>query len=575
MKSAIRRRRRTCALFYLFLLLTFPLGLKLFNVQILHAHQLRILATEEHQGKIPISSYRGSILDRTGQPLAFSIPGFSIAANPEKVKKPEEAVKILSPLLNCKREDLLESLTSSSSFVWLARKVEEEAARKVKSLDLQGIQVIRETTGKRIYPNGVLAGHLLGYTGVDDQGLDGLELAYDSFLKGRTSYFTIRVDGLGRVIPYDEIQAPPPQFHIQTTIQESIQYVAERELARSVKEHQAHGGTIIVLDPKTGEILACAVAPAFSGDHYEAYPDPLRRNAAISNAYEPGSTFKVILAAAALDSGAVTPTETFFAGSSTIVGGWVIRNANDGLSSPTGRETLEGILTYSFNVGAVSVALKVGEERFASYLKRLRFGVPTGIDLPGEAGGKIPTDEEWAPIVLATSSFGQGVAVTPIQMAQAFGAIANGGVLVTPHLLKSVLNENGSVVFTPKRNSSRVLKEDTARKLVNILQKVVEDGTGKRAQLQGYGVAGKTGTAQISVAGGYSGSAYIASFIGLVPAENPSLVILVKIDEPKDMPWGGVVAAPVFKAVAHEAVWALGIPPTRKVTGVNGENLPQ
>lgn len=561
-------RRRAVHLFWLLFLAVTALAGRLIDLQVLQHERFLQLARAQQEGIISIPALRGEIRDRNNVVLATSMAFYSVAVNPLEVRDPGPTARVLGQVLRTDPGVIARALRGGGTFAWVARKVSDTVAEEVRELHLPGVFLIREPTGRRFYPKGRLASHLLGGTGIDDQGLDGLEAAFDKVLAGEPGVVRAYVDRDGWRIPTGStlVRAAVPGRHLILTIDESIQYVAERELARAVKENHAKGGIVLVMDPRTAEILALAVAPDFPVDQFSRTPAEIRRNRALTDPYEPGSTFKVFLAGAALESG-VDPDDLFPAGGGLVVDGWSIHNANDGLDAG-GMESLTDIIAYSFNVGTANVALKIGKKNLYKHLTAFGFGSPTGIELPGEEGGLLRPLEEWADITTATVSFGQGVAVTPLQLISGLQAVANGGVRLRPHLVKAVVDDQGKVVkrFEPEE-LGRPMRPDKAAQLVEILKAVCQRGTGKRANIPGYVVAGKTGTAQVVQNGVYVSGRYIASFVGFVPAEAPRLCILVKIEEPGGIYWGGVVAAPVFSSVGREALWKLGVRPTRPLEG--------
>lgn len=561
-------RGKIIFLFYICALIFFILSLRIFYVQGVENHQFKKLALAQHVEKEEIPAIRGKILDRNNTVLAESIELASLAANPAEIEDKEEAAKFISERLSVDYKSVLDKLKVPTTFVWIDRKVDYDKIEKINSKKIKGVFTIKESTGKRFYTQGRLASHILGYTGIDDQGLDGAEAVYDEFLKGSCGSIEAEKDNFGRIIPHGKIKINPGMHgnNVVLTIDANIQFAAQNELLKVIKQYNAKSGTIIVMDVNTGEILALVNKPDFKPQFYYDAPRNCLRNGAVSDAFEPGSIFKAFLAAAALDSGKVTMEEKFYCGNSITIGGWEIHNANDGLTSRTGKETIKEIIAYSFNVGTASISQKIGKDVFYKYIKDFGFGQTTGIDTPGEAEGLLYDKEDWSPSTLATTSFGQGISVTPIQMVTALSAIANGGKLMKPRIVKSIVDNNGVVVknFEPQV-VRRVISFKTSIQLNQILRAVVEKGTGKKAQVPGYFVAGKTGTAQIAEGGSYSGNKYVASFMGFTPAEEPRIAILVKVSEPQSIIWGGYVSGPVFKEVAKSALWHLGIPPSRPI----------
>ncbi len=561
-----RTRNRLIAMFWLFACAYLLVGLQLFRVQVVDQKRFGSIARAQQEGDLEIPALRGDIRDRNNIVLATSLALYSVAVNPREVRDRAATARALSEHLHKKEAELERILASGATFVWAERKVEDKVAEKVRELKLPGVFLLKEPNGRRFYPKGRLASHLLGATGIDDQGLDGLEAAYDQSLGGRPGLARVFLDRDGYAMPDAATLIRPVQEgrNVVLTLDETIQYVAERELARTVKESNARGGICLVMDVKTGEMLAWAIAPDFPADKFSEVPPALRRNRAITDPYEPGSTFKVFTVAAALQNG-VKPDDVFTSGGVLSIGGWTIHNANDGLDA-AGVETVTNILTYSFNVGTASIALKIGRKALGESLSAFGFGHPTGVDLVGESEGIVNPYKGWADIDLATTSFGQSVAVTPIQLISGMQAIANNGVRLRPHVVKAVVDGEGNILkrIEPKE-LGRPISPETARQMRDILLNVCEKGTGKRARIPGYLVGGKTGTAQVVDNGVYAGGRYTASFLGLAPVDNPRIVVLVKIEEPTPVYWGGVIAAPVFHNVAKEALWKLGVRPNQKI----------
>ncbi|MBI2252720.1 MAG: serine hydrolase [Armatimonadetes bacterium] len=567
-------RKRIIFLFYFCVILFLLLFFRLMEIQAVHAYKFKILALKQHLGTIELPAIRGNIFDCHGEPLAKSLELPSIAVNPKEIKDTLKAAKILSLILSENEKNILNKITSQTTFVFIKRKVDYNLAKQIERLNLEGVFLIKESTGKRFYPKGNLASHLIGCTGIDDQGLDGIEGYYDQSLRGTQGKVETEIDNLGIAIPGSFLKISPSLAgnNLVLTIDEEIQYLAERELKSAISLYHAKRGNVIVMDINNGEILALANYPNFYNENYFFTPKENLRNSAISDAFEPGSIFKVFLASAALDSGKVSLDDFFYCGNSINVGGWNIHNANDGLTSAAGKENLANIITYSFNVGTTSVALKIGKETFYKYIKAFGFGDHTGIDLPGETTGSIIPLEEWALSNLATCSFGQGIAVTPVQLIAAISAIANGGKLYRPHIVKAIISPNGETVKEFKPQLIRqVISFKTSLEMAEILKQVVEKGTGKKAQIPGYLVAGKTGTAQKCDRGVYVNN-YIASFLGFFPVDEPRFAILVKIEEPQGIIWGGYVAAPVFKSIAQELLWHYGIPPSLPINNLRGKS---
>lgn len=567
-------RGKIIILFYICALLFFLLSMRVFYVQGIENAYFKKLAMAQHVDKEEIPALRGKIFDRNHNCLAESIELFSVAANPSEIGNKEEVAKFISEQMQLDYKTILDKLNTGTTFVWIERKAENDKIEKIRNKKIKGVFIIRESSGKRFYTQGRLASHILGYTGIDDQGLDGLEAIYENSLKGSSGSLESETDNFGKTIPYGKIKIKPAVagYNVILTINSSIQFAAERELANAMSKYNAKRGTIIVMNVNTGEILAIVNKPDFKPQFYYDFPQKNLRNSSISDAFEPGSIFKVFLASSALDSGKVNMEEKFYCGNSINVGGFEIHNANDGMSSSAGRENIKEIITYSYNVGTTSISQKIGKDVYYKYLKNFGFGSLTGIDLPGESEGLMWDKKDWSPSTLATMSFGQGISVTPIQMITALSAVANGGKLLKPYVVKAVEDDKGTLI---KENHPQIIRRvisfKTSLQVAQILRNVVDVGTGKRAQIPGYFVAGKTGTAEMAEGGGYSGNKYVASFMGFIPVEEPRIAILVKIEEPQGAIWGGVVSAPVFSEVGKTVLWELGIPPSRPLE--NGANI--
>ncbi|MGB8908365.1 MAG: penicillin-binding protein 2, partial [Candidatus Cybelea sp.] len=436
---------------------------------------------------------------------------------------------------------------------------------------LIGVGLKEEETGLRVDTAGRLASTILGFVGTDENGLDGIEYAYDGMLRGQSGRVTLEADEFGRPIPFgaERVVVPAqPGLDVELTIDPYLQFVAERALAKQVSEFHALDGTAIVMDPWSGEILAMANLPNFDPNRFWKYGDEQRRDRAVMDAYEPGSTYKLITAAAALESGKVSLTSRFPAHDRLEIGGQTIHNAEDGFMAGTGGgETLEQIVEFSHNVGAAEVGLSIGAKTLYAMERKAGFGSPTGVGLPGENPGIVPPPSQWSGSSLATMSFGQGVSVTPLAMARYYCAIANGGLLMQPHIARAVYNEQGNLLrrFSPAV-VHRVFSQRTATELRTFLRAVVLHGTGDpTAQIPGYATAGKTGTAQMVVDGLYRSGYYAASFIGMVPYPHARYLIYVKVERPIGSYYGSVVAAPAFAAIARAAMLHAGVLPSTDV----------
>ncbi|MDR7522180.1 MAG: penicillin-binding protein 2 [Armatimonadota bacterium] len=538
------------------------LGGRLVTLHVVHARTLERIAERQQHAELVLEPRRGRLLDRWGRPLAINVDVESVYAVPSKIGDAKAFARTVAPILGVREEDLARRLRPDRHFVWLARKVPPHVATALRAKAL-GEQIGFLPEARREYPNGTLAAHVLGFAGIDNQGLAGAELAFDQHLRGRAGLARIERDAMGR--PRFEtrtvLQEPTDGADVVLTIDQVIQHIAERELDRAVAETKAAWGTVLVMDPENGEMLAMAVSPRFDPNAFERTEPSDWINPALSLVYEPGSTFKIVLAAAALEAGVTDEREVFFNdGTLRVPGGYVIKEAR-GRTFP--RQTLGDIIRNSSNVGAAMVAARLGAERYHAAIRRFGFGEPTGIDLPGEVAGLVPPPSQWQGSTVHTMGFGQGISVTPLQILTAGAAIARGGLLVRPHVLRTVRDPEGrSLAVTVPASRGQAVSPSVARKVLAMMEDSVRRGTGTPARLDGYAVAGKSGTAQKpSPSGGYLPDAYVASFVGVVPTDRPRLVILVVLDEPKGQYFGGVVAAPIFRAVASQALWHLRVAP--------------
>jgi cell division protein FtsI (penicillin-binding protein 3) len=562
MRETLVERRsllRIYVLVGLFALALLALVARLFDVQILRHHLLSGLAERQYQKSVEIRGKRGTIYDRRLRELALSVDRESVYLNPHEFPRTPEAVTRLAQVLGLKEEAILEKTASDRQFVWLKRQASLEVAAALRALAIRGVGYVTES--RRAYPKGALAGQVIGFVGTDETGLEGIEHAHESTLAGEAVRILLDRDARGRPISLrsDTLGQLPQGQDLVLTLDERIQSVAERELRAQVSRTGARGGTVVVMDPFSGEILALANDGAFNPAQFRNAATKLWRERNITDTFEPGSTIKAMLAAAALEERTVRPDDMFFGEQGSIQVGPVTIRDHEKFGWLTFREVIE----RSSNVGTIKVAQGLGKERLYDYLTRFGIGSRTGVDFPGEASGLLRPPQQWSEVSLASLSIGQEVAVTPLQLATAFSVLANGGNLVSPRLVKSVLKGGQVVRETQPNHVRRVIAESTARQATNILQGVVTRGTGKGAAVEGYSVAGKTGTAQKfdSTLGRYSPQKSIASFVGYLPADRPRVTILVSLDEPQgEMAWGGVAAAPVFSAVATPIMRYLRVP---------------
>jgi stage V sporulation protein D (sporulation-specific penicillin-binding protein) len=528
-------------------------------LQSLRHGQLRAGAEQVRLRVIAVQPRRGLITDRNGRPLAYSIDVPTVYANPAEVREPAATARALAAVLGRDPAALEARLRQRAMFVWVARKVTHGQAQAIRRLHLPGIGLTEE--GQRVYPRGALAAQVLGFAGIDGQGLAGVEYSYDSVLRGRPGHIEIAYDALNHLIPKGGSRYVPPVEgdQLRLTIDENLQAIAERDLAREVTEHGAKGGFVAMMDPNTGEILALAVYPSFDPNRYAQFDPRLWRDPFVSDTLSPGSVFKPVTAAAALNEGLITPETPFYDPGAITVPGAVIHDAP---GSTLGATVFREGFTHSANVVFVQVGMRLGLERFYRYLDAFGLRGLTGIDLPGEARGLIPDPRRAKPVDLAVMSFGQTLTVTPVGMLSALGAIANGGELMWPHVGLQVLSPGGQVVRDIEpRAVRRVLSPQTSATLRELMRGVVQAGTGRRAQIPGYDVGGKTGTSNKVVGGIVSRSHYIASFAGIVPASHPRLVVYVVVDEPQGVYYGGFVSAPAFQTIVSDALRYLKVPP--------------
>jgi cell division protein FtsI (penicillin-binding protein 3) len=488
----------------------------------------------------------------------------SLAANPRIILEPDVVAKRLAATIGIPAASLKGKLRKQRSFVYLKHYLSPREADAVRGLGLQGVHFVDEN--RRYYPNVELAGHVLGFVGREHRGLEGLELSQDLLLHGRSDIHPRAKDARGQTIYTHGLptNAEPKGYSLKLAMDKRIQHIAERELQSTVETYQAKSGMAVVMNPTNGEILAMALQPGFNPNAFSSYSFSGWRNRIVTDAFEPGSTFKIFLAAAALEEGLVDPGDLFYCEQ----GKYHIAKHTIHDMRKFGWLSLAQILRFSSNIGAAKVGDKLGANRFYHYIRAFGFGTPTGIELPGETAGLVRPPEEWSTIDLAAASFGQSLSVSAIQLALALGAVANGGLLMQPLLVKEVLDSQNQIVRQNQpRAIRRVISKSTARVMKRLLAQVVSPkATGAQAALTHYRAAGKTGTAQKTDghSGGYVDDRYIASFIGFVPVANPEVVVVVVINEPQEGLYGGVVAAPAFRRIAEQALLCLQVPPEQK-----------
>ena len=520
-------------------------------IQAVQHDRFATMASTQHRETIEIPAGRGTIFDRTGEPLAIGEQATTVYADPRNVADAQRAAVVAGKVLGLDPIDLYPALKDrSKGFVYVARKADPIRAASLEKRDIPGLGFYPEEL--RAYPQGAVAAHVLGFAGTDNRGLDGLERSLDKTLAGQSGFETVIKDPFGRAIDVVTSRPERPGKNVTLTIDHQIQANAEQVLARTVHRFGAKGAAAIVLDPRTGAVLAMANYPTFDANRFSTASPDARRNRAVTDMYEPGSTFKIVTIAAALEDKVVTPQSSFVLAPTIQVADRVIHEAH---VRGTQRMTVKQILSESSNVGTITIAQKLGAGGLASWVERFGFGKQTGIDYPGESPGLVLPLDEWSGSTIGTVPIGQGIAVTPLQMVAAYAAIGNGGILRTPHLVEKIGQSK------PKReHARRIVSRKTADSMMAMFRDVVVEGTGTEAAIPGYTVAGKTGTAQKAENGRYVRK-YVASFVGLVPAKAPRLAILVMVDEPRGNIYGGVVAAPAFRDIARFDLQYLEVPP--------------
>jgi cell division protein FtsI (penicillin-binding protein 3) len=558
-RATLRRRSIVAAVF----LGLWMVGIecRLVFLQIIRHADLVVRASRQQSRTMDAAAKRGDILDRRGRVLATSVDADSVIAVPSAIEDPPAVVEALCGALgDCKpaeRESLIGKLGKTRAFAYVRRQVSPDQARRVAALNLEGIGFIKED--RRFYPNKELAAHLLGYVGIDNTGLSGLESTYDAQIRGKAGTVLVQTDA--RRHAFSRFERPPTTgSSVELTIDEYLQHVAERELEAGIAENRAKAGSVIIMNPHTGEILAMANLPTFNPNVYRESDEADRRNRAVQDLYEPGSTFKVVTASAAIEE-KVMPIDTLIdtnPGQIRIDRSRIVRDVrNHGVLS------FVDVIVESSNVGAIKIGFKVGTERLSQYVQRFGFGRSVSRDFPGENSGIVWRPDKWTDSALASVSMGYQVGVTPLQMAAAVSSVANGGEYVEPRVIRAIYRDNRRYEIRPNV-MRRSITADTAAVLTSIMEGVVERGTARPAQIPGYTIAGKTGTAAKLVNGNYSKRDYNGSFVGFIPSRNPVVTILVVLDSPHGPHgyYGGNVSAPIFKHIAEATLRYLGVGPT-------------
>lgn len=552
--------------FLVILMILIAIVIRVFYIQVFQYEKLSDLAGSLWSRELPITADRGEILDRNGKVLATNITTTSLVIIPNQVKDAEEVAKKLSEILNCDYDAMLSHVKKKTSIERVhpeGRQLSYEVAEKIDDLKLDGVYLVKES--KRYYPYGNVLSHVLGYVGIDNQGLSGLELSYDEYLTGENGAIKYFSDGKGNRLELTEVYEEPQNgINLELTIDLDIQLAAERELDNVMSKYTPEHALIMAMNPKTGEILAMASRPNFDSNHYQDYStEVINRNLPIWMTYEPGSTFKIMTLAASMEEKTINLFEDdYFDGGAITVEGATIHCWKHG---GHGAQKFLNVVENSCNPGFVVMGQKLGTETLMKYIKNFGFGSKTGIDLNGESNGILFKPEKMGPVELATTSFGQGISVTPIQQVTAVSAVVNGGILYTPYIVGSMLEpETNSVILknSPKE-VRRVISEESSSLVRYALESVVAHGSGRNAYIENYRIGGKTGTAQKVQNGVYQAGNYILSFIGFMPADDPEIVVYVAVDHPNGVvQYGGTVSAPIAKNVLQTAIEVLDLKPT-------------
>ncbi|MDJ0883229.1 MAG: penicillin-binding protein 2 [Desulfobacterales bacterium] len=531
-------------------------------LQIIRGPGLSQKASGQYAKTIHTVGKRGTIYDTQMRELAVSVESLSLAVNPRLIDNPQQTARALAPVLKMKTRKVRDRLEADRHFVWVKRQITPRQVKAVKAMQIAGLEFIPEHS--RYYPNRGLAAQLIGFTGIDGTGLEGIEYQFNAELMGRQQIFTVLKDAFGRGFETpDDIVRRDSGNNVVLTIDRTIQHVAERSLQGAVTSRRAKSGLAVVIAPATGDILALAHYPFFNPNNFRNFSREIRRNRAVTDAFEPGSTLKLFSVAAALESGCCTPHTIFYCENGRYrIGTNVVHDTDK-----HGWLSLQRIVKFSSNIGAVKIGETIGPEKLHRTLSDFGFGRNTGLRFPGETSGRLAPANRWTRFDVAAVSFGQGVSVSALQLTAAVAAIANGGVLMKPRVVRAITDARGRRVrdFEPQA-VSRVISPQTAAHISRMMELVIaEGGTGTQAGLEGYSAGGKTGTAQkIGSSGTYAEDLYVSSFAGFAPLNNPRLAILVVLDEPREGYYGGVVAAPVFRQIAQEVLSYLNVQPGRR-----------
>lgn len=563
MDARKRRARRAAVVGGFFMLWLAAIGVRAGYWQIYRGQWLQDQAEGQVKEELTIHGKRGTIYDARHQAMAVSIETPSIAAYPGSIKNKTKAASLLAKTLGLKRSLVQRKLASGKHFVWLKRQASPKEADAVKALKLQGVDFLPEHD--RFYPNSTLAAQVLGFTGIDGHGLEGLEFYYDRQLNGGEHKVTILKDALGRGFDADQLSGlQQAGNNLVLTLDRHIQYIAEQALSEAVAKYKAKSGLAMVMNPKTGALLAIAHDPVFNLNTYRKYNRSAWRNRSITDPFEPGSTMKIFSVAAALETGTMDSGTIFYCEN----GAYLIGRHTVHDTKSYGWLSLQQIVKYSSNIGAVKLVEKMGNRALFGSLQKFGFGRRTQIDSPGESTGSLSHYKRWTTVDAGAIAFGQGVSVTGLQLITAVAALANDGLLMQPHIVQAITDPNGRLIrnVEPKA-AGQVVSAKTARTVRRIMRTVITPGgTGINAELDGYDVCGKTGTAQkIDENGRYASDQYVSSFVGFAPAQQPALAVLVIVDEPQGSHYGGVVAAPAFKKIIKESLGYLNIVPNNGI----------
>ena len=562
--------KRHITFFFIIIIISLAIISRLGYLQLYKNEFFKEKSNNQLKRIIKLYPNRGSIFDRNLKPLALTEPSYQIYAIPNDIENKWVLAKKIAPILNKDRKDISDKLYASKApFLWLKRHASESTMKTLKALNLKGLGFIK--TEKRVYPNNQLASHMMGFVGIDNQGLSGIEYRYDKQLKGSSGKIILDGDPRGtQLVSGKKIKIPPNDGQsIITTIDSSIQFIAEKFLEKAVKKHKAEAGQAIIMDPKTGDILAMAIVPTFNPNTWQSSKTSDRRIRPITDVFEPGSIFKIITLASVLEEDIVSSKTTIHVPETYKLFNKVIKEAHARKENESSNKTVSEIIEQSLNVGTTLLAIKLGKERFYKYIKEFGFGEKTYIQLPGESKGLLSPPQKWSGLDIATHSFGQGIATTGLQLTAAMSIIANNGVYIKPRIIKYFQSKDQSTLKgIPIQKKERIISEQTAYEVKKTLFNVVERGTAKNIKIKGYTLAGKTGTAQKAKTNGlgYEKGNYIASFLGFFPVEDPKIVMLVSIDSPQKGYYGSTVAGPVFKECAKFIIDYYNIPPNTLTT---------